>query len=330
MSRPLDPDEFVRGLDPSLRLADATRIVPSVAAKLPVDTVGAGRVPAGVHLAMVGDASSVILTVRPGEATSAPAPTVADVFTAWSGDRVVARVPAAQEVVIDLPPRSAHDVVSIYLPEPSGGVVVSMVALGGDLRPAPVGRRWVAYGDSITQGWSVSDVGLAWPSLVARRMGLDLVNLAFAGSARGELPAAVQVSGSGADLVTLSFGTNCWSSIPTDERHIAETMRLFLAVVREGLPDVPVVVVSPIVRPAAESTPNRFGATLHDLRVALEKAVTVSAQTDGRLVLVPGRDLVDAADLVDGVHPGDAGQAAMARTLAGVIDSTLADGHHNQ
>lgn len=318
-----DVNAYVRGLDPSLLLAAATRLVPSVAAKLPADTNGAGRVPAGVHLAMVGNASSVTLTVRLGDRTSAPAPTAEDVFTVWCRDRLVARIPVAREVVIDLPSRGEGDVVAIHLPETISTVVESLAVAGGDLRPAPRSLRWVAYGDSITQGWSVSDVGLAWPSILARELDVELVNLAFAGSARGELPAAIQVSESRADLVTLTWGTNCWSSVPTDAAQVAETMRLFLTVVRQGLPDVPVIVVSPIVRPDAETAPNRFGATLEDLRAAIETAVLAMAGVDSLVTLVPGRDLVTAAELIDGVHPGDVGHAAMAHALRPVIGTSL-------
>ena len=41
-------------------------------------------------------------------------------------------------------------------------------------------------------------------------------------------------------------------------------------VVREGHPDTPIVVTSPILRPDAETTANALGATLADLRVAME------------------------------------------------------------
>ncbi|MET0928544.1 MAG: SGNH/GDSL hydrolase family protein [Aeromicrobium sp.] len=313
----------MRGLDPSLRQADGTRLAPHVAAKLPADTVGAGGVAAGVHLAMVGDASSLILGMRAVGKTTTPAPTVADMFTVWCGDRVVAHAPVVDQVVIELPRRAADDVIAVYLPEATSTLVTWVQAGGGELRPAPSGPRWVAYGDSITQGWSVSDAGRAWPSVVARELGLDLVNLGFAGSARGELPAAIQVSESGADLVTLSWGTNCWSSIPTDVNQIAETMRLFLTVVRQGLPEVPVVVLSPIVRPGAETEPNRFGSTLEHLRDALEATVAAMALTDDHLFLVPGRELVQQQDLVDGVHPGDTGQLALAAALTPVIRNAL-------
>jgi lysophospholipase L1-like esterase len=320
----------LRGLLPGVDAASGQRIPAHVAGKLPADTVGAGRVPAGVRLAVTGTARGLRLRLEPGEPTPVPAPTVGDELAIWVGDELVSRVQVTTGTVeVELPDRAPDAVVEIYLPEGKAWRVAGATPLAGELAAAPRGPRWVAYGDSITQGWSVSAPGLAWPSVVARTLGLDLVNLGFAGSARGELPAAVAVAESQAAVVTLAWGTNAWSSIPTDPAHIAETMRLFLTAVRQGLPDVPVIVVSPIVRPDAETTPNRFGAGLAQLRTAIEAEVLrfASQHGDARLVLLPGLDLVSADQLVDGVHPGDAGHAAFAKGVAAVMAEALGSQH---
>jgi lysophospholipase L1-like esterase len=319
---------FLRGLLPALLpgavapaalpWATGSRLPAAALAKLTSDTVRAARVPAGLHLAFTGSARAVELTVRPGTRTSVPAPTLA-------GDAFVARVPGQPAVTVPLPGqpgviqvplpgRDPDTVVRLYLPEAVEVQLDGLAAIGGDLAPAPRGPLWVVYGDSISQGWSVTEPGLAWPSLVAQDLGLDLVNLGFAGSARGELLAAVVVGASGADAVALAWGTNSWSSLPTDAGVIGGTMRLFLTALRQGLPDAPVVVISPIVRPDGEDTGNRFGATLRDLRAALEEAVLSFAADAGdqRITLVPGRDLVPAGQLVDGIHPGDDGQRSLA------------------
>jgi lysophospholipase L1-like esterase len=316
--------DLLRGLLPGVSPDAGTRLPPTAGAKLPTDTVGAARVPAGVHLAFTGTAGQVRLTVRPGDPTSVPSPGVAESFVVFVDDEQVGAVglpDGAGAVDVPLPTRAPDAVVRVFLPEPVALVVESVQPVGGEIAPAGTGPRWVVQGDSISQGWSVTSAGLAWPSRVARRLGLDLVNLGFAGSARGELVAATVVADSRADAVTLAWGTNCWSSIPTDARAIAEQMRLFLTVVRQGLPDVPVVVVSPIVRPPAESEPNRFGSSLVDLRRSMESAVTEFARAHGdeRLTLVPGLGLVPAELLVDGVHPGDEGHRRLADELAPLV-----------
>ncbi|MFG2943464.1 SGNH/GDSL hydrolase family protein [Streptomyces sp. NPDC048282] len=312
----VQPERFLRGVLAGLPWADGSRLPLTQCAKLTADTVRAARVPAGVHLAFTGPVSTVELTVEVRERTAVPAPTAPEAF--------VVRVPGCPADEVPLP--AGGGAVRIRLPEhdPDGPVrvyfpespEVKVVTLAGDHRLEPVepGPLWVVYGDSITQGWSVSAPGLAWPSLVADALGLDLVNLGFAGAARGELPTADAVAASGADAVALAWGTNAHTALPTSAAQIAETTRLHLTAVRQGLPEVPLLVVSPIVRPAAEDVPNRFGATLADLRTAMETAVRRFAEEswDHRVALVPGRDLVAAGHLVDGVHPGDEGHRVLA------------------
>ncbi|MFI6407515.1 SGNH/GDSL hydrolase family protein [Streptomyces sp. NPDC050548] len=311
----VQPERFLRGVLPDVSWSHGgSRLPPTACRKLTADTVRAARVPAGVHLAFTGSASTIVLTVRTGERTTVPAPTVPEALVVHVPGRPAGAIPLPPgehgTVRVDLPDRDPARTVRVYLPE-AVETVIEGLAADVPLEPAPRGPLWVVYGDSITQGWSVARPGLAWPSLVADDLGLDLVNLGFAGAARGELLVADALAASGAAAVTLAWGTNAWSSLPTSATQIAETTRLFLTAVRQGLPDTPVTVVSPIVRPDAEDTPNRFGARLADLREALETAVTDTG--DRRITLVRGLDLVQADQLVDGIHPGDEGHRSLAR-----------------
>ncbi|MCX4815213.1 GDSL-type esterase/lipase family protein [Streptomyces sp. NBC_01239] len=322
----VQPERFLRGVLPGLSWADdGARLPLAACGKLTADTVRAARVAAALHLAFTGSASVIELTVGVGERTTVPAPDLPAAFvvrTVGQPPREV-RLPADGGIVsVPLPRRAPETVVRVYLPE---AVEVAVLGLAADrpLHPAPRGPLWVVYGDSITQGWSVSTPGLAWPSQVADALGLDLVNLGFAGAARGELPAADVLAASGAGAVAMAWGTNAYSSLPTSTAQIAETTRLFLTTVRAGLPDAPVTVVSPIVRPDAEDVPNRFGATLADLREAQETAVRrfAAVHGDDRVSLVPGLGLVRGDQLVDGIHPGDEGHTSFA---SGVIPRVAA------
>ena len=57
----------------------------------------------------------------------------------------------------------------VYLPEGMRPVVLAVRAFGGTLEPAPVRPRWLAYGDSIAEGWIASGPVGAWPA--ARAVG---------------------------------------------------------------------------------------------------------------------------------------------------------------
>jgi hypothetical protein len=90
--------------------------------------------------------------------------------------------------------------------------------------------------------------------------------------------------------------------------------------VRQGHPDTPIVVTSPILRPDAEDTPNALGATLIDLRVAMEELTRELVDAgDTQLTLVEGGGLIGPADLPDGIHPGDHGHEVLADVFGGAV-----------
>ncbi len=139
------------------------------------------------------------------------------------------------------------------------------------------------------------------------------MNLGYAGAARGELASAQHLASLEASFITLAFGTNCWSRTPSSASHLYETTRAFLALVRTGHPRTPLLIVSPVLRPDAESTPNALGATLAGLRTAQEEAVRDTITSgDAHLSLLPGASLLKPHHLADTVHPDDEGHALLA------------------
>ena len=94
-------------------------------------------------------------------------------------------------------------------------------------------------------------------------------------------------------------------------------MDAFLRIVREGHPDVPIVVCSPVLRPDAETTKNKLGASLEDLREAIEDAVQGRvARGDAELTLVPGGGVLRSGHLAaDQIHPSDDGHQILARVF---------------
>ncbi len=151
------------------------------------------------------------------------------------------------------------------------------------------------------------------------------MNLGYAGSARGELPSAQQIAALDADVISISHGTNCWSRIPFSTALFREQTQAFVALVRQGHPDTPIVVSSPILRPDAEDTPNALGATLVDLRIAMEELTReLIAAGDPHLTLVEGGRLVGPDDLPDGIHPGDHGHEVLADVFGGAVAAAVA------
>ena len=120
-------------------------------------------------------------------------------------------------------------------------------------------------------------------------------------------------------MITVAHGTNCWTRIPHSAAMMAAGFDAFLTVLRQGHPSTPIVVVSPVIRPDAEATPNRLGATLADLRDAIED---VTARR-GDVELVRGLPVLGAEDLPDGIHPGDDGHRALATAVGAAVAGAL-------
>jgi lysophospholipase L1-like esterase len=316
----LDPGPFLRGSAGATTGPFASRLPQPDDSRLPADVADTATLPAGLRLELTGDARSLTVAYRPGGGHRLHPPSMSPCFSVWSGGRCTARVPvtAGQQVAaLPLPERSdPAEPVGVYLPEGVRPALTGLTADGGQVAPAPRQPRLLVYGDSIAQGWSASEPALSWPAVAGRALGLDACNLGFAGAGRGELAVAEQLAGCEAEALTLAFGTNCWERVPMGAAMLTEVTRSFIQVLRSGHPTAPLAVLTPIVRPAAERTANRFGADLRSLRTAIETAVRgLRSDGDTKLILLDGAGLVAAGDLADGIHPGDAGHQSMAAAV---------------
>jgi len=302
--RPEQPEPFLRGgAWPATEDVPYPRADPGDASRLPMDTWAAATVPATVRLEFVGDAGAVEVAYR------------TTTFSLWRGGRCLdeQRAVLGQGVVRLAAGGDAAAPAVVYLPEGMKPVVLSLRAEGGTVEPAPRGPRWVAYGDSVLEGWAASSPAAAWPAGAARTYGLEVFNLGYAGAARGEIVSAEQVASLPAAVISISHGTNCWTRVPHSTAMMRETTRAFLEVVRQGHPTTPIVVATPVVRPDAEDTPNRLGASLADLRAAMAAAVQER---------VDGGD--EARHLTDGIHPGDEGHSVLATAIGSEVATAAA------
>ncbi|MET9322108.1 GDSL-type esterase/lipase family protein [Streptomyces sp. NPDC003038] len=303
------------------------RADPADAMRLPWDTGERAAVPIGVRLEFATEAARAV-EIRYRAILPGPTDALRDLahgFALWDRHGVVTEVftdPAAESVVrIEL--RGGHGPFTIHPPETQSPLILGLRGIGGPLTPAPPAPRWVVHGDSITEGWWSTRPAHGWPAVTGRALGWDAVNLGYAGAARGELAVAEQLAGLPADVLTLAFGTNCWTGVPFSAPLLYETTRTFLDLLRQGHPRTPLLLVSPVLRPDAERTPNRLGATLGALRDAMERATRERiAAGDDRLAVLPGRGLLGPEHLADGLHPNDAGHRVLGLAVAAALRRT--------
>ncbi|MDI6516400.1 SGNH/GDSL hydrolase family protein [Streptomyces coelicoflavus] len=230
----------------------------------------------------------------------------------------------------DLPPGSKD--VEIWLPH---NETTELVALrtNAPVEPAPdSGRRvWLHHGSSISHGSDAASPTTTWPALAASLGGVELVNLGLGGGALLDPFTARAMRDTPADLISVKIGINVVNADLMRLRAFGPAVHGFLDTVREGHPDAPLLVVSPVLCPVHEDTPGplapdfaggrvRFVATgdpaerasgkltLNVIRDELSRIVTERADDDENLYYLDGRALygeADAADLPlpDGVHP---------------------------
>jgi lysophospholipase L1-like esterase len=331
-ARPEQPEPFLRGC----RFAAAPGVPYPRAdgrdfTRLPIDTWGTAQVPATVRLELVGDAEAVEIAYRTEtEDLGYRGDGAGTTFALWrDGAQVAEEKAVLGEGAVRLAMRApgldaTGERAIVYLPEGMRPTVLSIDGVGGTVEPAPPQHRWVAYGDSIAEGWVASGPSGAWPAIAGRTHRLDVCNMGYAGSARGEIVSAEHVAALDADVISITHGTNCWTRIPFSVEMMRAGTAAFIDVVRQGHAETPIVVASPVVRPDAEATPNRLGATLADLRAVMEEVAQARVDAgDKRLTLVPGGDIIGAELLADGIHPGDEGHRVLAEVIGGAVRDAL-------
>ncbi|MFD3645330.1 GDSL-type esterase/lipase family protein [Streptomyces cyaneofuscatus] len=230
--------------------------------------------------------------------------------------------------------------VEIWLPYTE---TTELIQLRTDAPVAPVepgGRRvWLHHGSSISQGSAADSSATAWPALAAAAGGVELVNLSLGGSALLDPFTARALRDTPADLISVKIGINVVNRDLMRLRAFGPAVHGFLDTIREGHPTTPLLVVSPILCPAQETTPGPAAPDVSDgqvefvalgdpseaalgklnLRVVREELARIVAERAGGdpgLSYLDGLTLYGEADsaelpLPDRLHPGPAAHRRM-------------------
>jgi lysophospholipase L1-like esterase len=212
----------------------------------------------------------------------------------------------------------------LYLPLYNG---VKSVEIGvpegsefGFYNPKAYPPQIVVYGTSITQGGCAARPGMAYPSILGRRLDAEFINLGFSGNGQTEPELATLL----AELAPAAFVIDSLPNLTPEM--LAERMPKFIEIIRERHPRTPILLVQ---NPLYPTIP--FVALTRD---KVTKANEILAQIyadrvaafDQQITLVPACDL--AADggetTVDGVHPTDVGFLRLADALEPYLKKVLA------
>jgi GDSL-like Lipase/Acylhydrolase family len=214
-----------------------------------------------------------------------------------------------QDCVVELRELRAHD--------------DAIVSVGPDRRR----RRWVHHGSSISHCMEALRPTATWPAVAARLADVDLLDLAFAGQCMLDPFVARTIRDLPAELISIKAGINIVNGDALRERTFGPVRHRFLDTIREGHPDTPIALATPIICPIVEEHPGptALGDDLRFFAVARPPELAVGALTlrrirelaaeivdarraagDARLHLVDGLALFgagDVADLYDDLHP---------------------------
>ncbi|MET7454092.1 GDSL-type esterase/lipase family protein [Streptomyces sp. NPDC005574] len=256
-------------------------------------------------------------------------------------------------------PEGVKDI-EIWLPHNES---TELVALRTDapVEPAPEsGRRvWLHHGSSISHGSDAAGPTETWPALAASLGGVDLINLGLGGSALLDPFTARALRDTPADLISLKLGINLVNADVMRLRAFGPAVHGFLDTIREGHPDTPLLVVSPILCPIHEDTPGpsapdltglgdgqlKFVAmgdpaekasgklTLRVIREELARIVRQRAADDPHLHHLDGRELYGEREfaelpLPDQLHPDAAAHRRIGEHFAALAfegDGAFAD-----
>ncbi|WP_236788765.1 GDSL-type esterase/lipase family protein [Amycolatopsis sp. GM8] len=234
--------------------------------------------------------------------------------------------------------------VEIWLPF---NEITELVALRTDepIEPVPPGggRIWLHHGSSISHGSNAASATTIWPALAAAG-NAELINLGLGGSALLDPFTARAMRDTPADLISVKIGINLVNMDLMRLRAFGPAVHGFLDTIRDGQPDVPLLVVSPILCPIHEDTPGPGAAdfstgqvlfqatgepgpgklTLNVIREELSRIVKQRAAEDPNLHYLDGRDLYGEADfaelpLPDRLHPDAATHRRIGERFATLV-----------
>ena len=234
-------------------------------------------------------------------------------------------------------PRTGADrVLEVWLPQ-AGDARLERLFVDEPARTWSAPRRerpqLITYGSSITHCYEATSPTQTWPALVSNELGLDLTCLGFSGQCHLDPMIGRLIRDLPADVITTCLGINVWGSGVFNQRSFLPAVLGLLSTIRDGHPDTPMLVITPISCPERDDTPGDSGMTLAEIRAQVAEAVRLlGTHGDSSISVLHGPEVLgphETHHLHDGVHPDAAGYALMASRIAPVVEGLVSTGSTN-
>jgi lysophospholipase L1-like esterase len=178
--------------------------------------------------------------------------------------------------------------VELWLPHNES---IELVELRSDapVSAAPVPSRvWLHHGSSISHGSNAASPTQIWPAVAALRGGVTLRNLGLGGSAQVDPFLARMMRDTPADLISVKLGINVVNADAMRLRAFVPAVHGFIDTIRDGHPETPIVLISPIFCGIHEDTPGPGAIDPASLGTEQVRFIATGSEGDtqqGRLTL---------------------------------------------
>ncbi|MER7443998.1 GDSL-type esterase/lipase family protein [Micromonospora avicenniae] len=145
--------------------------------------------------------------------------------------------------------------VEVWLPH---NETIELIELRADAPIEPDDARlplWVHHGSSISHGSNALAPSEIWPAVAARHAGVELRNLGLGGSALVDPFLARVIRDAPADYISVKLGINVVNLDAMRLRAFVPAVHGFLDTIRDGHPEVPLLLISPLFCGVHEDTP---------------------------------------------------------------------------
>lgn len=164
-------------------------------------------------------------------------------------------------------------------------------------------RPLIFYGTSITQGGCASRPGMAYTSIISRKINRECINLGFSGNGRMEPPIAELISRTEAEFIII----DCLPNMKASDVE-ANTQKL-VQILREKKPELPIVLVENVIYETAwfdQEQMKTLRQKNQTLKAEYEKMIQQGVE---RLFYIEAESLMSDIHegTVDGVHLTDLG-----------------------
>jgi lysophospholipase L1-like esterase len=211
-------------------------------------------------------------------------------------------LPSAEQYLLYLPLYNGLKSVEIGIPQ---GAKIAAAKISDAIKPI------VVYGTSITQGGCASRPGMAWTSIVGRKLNVPVINLGFSGSGLME-PVMSDLL---LELDPSVYVLDCiWNMSP---QLVAERVEPFVKKLRAARPETPILLAEDCQ--FQDVSPTEKGKILRDVY----KKLTADGVKKVYFLSNKGMLGTDCEGTVDGCHPNDLGMLRIADVFTATLRPLL-------